>query len=204
MTPQFRGSLCGKILSTSTRAKPAAGAKEDMSSDPSKQNDGYELVKPPRDLRAKVRVLSEREAARFDPIKSAEAALERLSQDFDTWMADEVETLAEAWADIQKNGIGDPERRDTLFRASHDIKGQASTFGYPLVGAVAGNLCHLMEHLEADKIPLTLVAQHVDAIRAMIAEIGQQEDNATARALVERLADVTSDYLARHGDGEED
>ena len=175
-----------------------------MSSDPTKQNAGYELVKPPRDLRAKVRVLSEREAARFDPIKSAEAALERLSHDFDDWMASEAAALAQAWTDIQEQGVGDTERRETLFRAAHDIKGQASTFGYPLVGSVAGSLCHLMDHVPAEKLPLTLIAQHVEAIRAMVAETGQQEENATAKALVDKLTDVTNDYISRHGDGEEE
>lgn len=167
-----------------------------MTSDPTKQNDGYELVKPPRDLRSKVRVMSDREAARFDPVKSAEAALQRLSHDFDDWMASEATALVDAWTDIQANGMSE-ERCASLFRASHDIKGQASTFGYPLVGAVAGNLCHLIEHVPPADLPEPLVAQHVDAVRAMVAETSRQEDNATARALVERLADVTEDFIRR-------
>ncbi len=167
-----------------------------MTNDPTKQNDGYELVKPPRDLRSKVRVMSDREAARFDPIKSAEAALQRLSHDFDDWMATEAGALSDAWTDIQSNGM-DEERCASLFRAAHDIKGQASTFGYPLVGAVAGNLCHLIEHVKPQDLPQTLVAQHVDAIRAMVAETARQEENPTALALVERLADVTEDFIKR-------
>lgn len=167
-----------------------------MASDPTKSNDGYEVVKPPRDLRSKVRVMSEREAARFDPVKSAEAALERLSADFDSWMANEAATLGAAWAEIQANGMTE-EKCATLFRAAHDIKGQASTLGYPLVGAVAGSLCHLIEHVPAESLPAKLVAQHVDAVRAMVAETAQKEENPTARALVDRLTEVTEDFVAR-------
>ena len=169
-----------------------------MASDQDDPNDAAQIVKPPRDLRSKVRVLSEREAAKFDPVKAAEAALNRLSGDFDNWMENEAAALGEAWTEILKDGV-DQERRDALFRAAHDIKGQASTLGYPTVGAVAGNLCYLIEHVAAENWPNKLIAQHVDAVRAMVAETGQQENNATARALVDRLVDVTEDYIARYG-----
>lgn len=169
-----------------------------MARDQGGQGDGFEVVKPPRDLRSKVRVLSPREAARFDPVKAAEAALAKLSEDFDDWMASEALTLSRAFAEVQEHGLSE-ERCDTLFRAAHDIKGQAGTLGYPLVGAVAGSLCYLMEHVAREALPMTLIAQHVDAVRAMVAEMTQQEDNPTARALVERLADVTEDFVSRHG-----
>jgi HPt (histidine-containing phosphotransfer) domain-containing protein len=55
---------------------------------------------------------------------------------------------------------------DELFRAEHDIKGEAATFGYPTVGTVAHSLCRLIEHTpDVSRIPLTLVEQHVDAVR---------------------------------------
>jgi hypothetical protein len=33
----------------------------------------------------------------------------------------------------------------------------------------------------------------------MVAETAKSEDNATARALIDRLGDVTDDFVARHG-----
>jgi len=33
-----------------------------------------------------------------------------------------------------------------LFRAAHDIKGEAATFGYPAVVGAADSLCRLLEH----------------------------------------------------------
>ncbi len=83
-----------------------------MSSDPTKQNAGYELVKPPRDLRAKVRGPDRARGSPVRPHQVAEAALERLSHDFDDWMASESATLSDAWTDIQEKGIGDTERRE--------------------------------------------------------------------------------------------
>ncbi|MEH0072154.1 hypothetical protein V6L77_20735 [Pannonibacter sp. Pt2-lr] len=57
-----------------------------MISDDDLQGSDVEFVEPPTDLRKKVRVMSPREAAKFDPVKAAEAALERLSVQFDGWM----------------------------------------------------------------------------------------------------------------------
>ncbi len=167
-----------------------------MAGETPKDNADYEVVKPPRDLRSKVRVLSGREAARFDPIKAAEEALVGLSGEFDGWMGDEVATLQEAWRSIEAKGMS-KERCDALFRAAHDIKGQAGTLGYPLVGTVAANLCHLIENVvPPDDIPIQLVEQHVEAVRAMVAERARDTDNAVGRALAERLALVTDEFIA--------
>ena len=58
-----------------------------------------------------------------------------------------------------------------LFHAAHDIKGEAATFGFPWVASLAESLSRLIEHTpDMKRIPLTLVDQHVDAIRAIIRE----------------------------------
>ena len=86
--------------------------------------------------------------------------------------------------------------RDTLFRAAHDIKGQAATFGYPLVAPVADSLCRLIEHTpDLDRIPYPLIDQHVDAVRAIIREHSRPDAAATAEALTKKLRDVTDNFL---------
>lgn len=163
----------------------------------SPERQDYEVVRPPQDLRSKVKVLNGKDAAHFDPVKAAEAALARLSGEFDSWMGLEVETLLDAWAALPPGSLTEAGK-DALFRAAHDIKGQAGTLGYPLAGAVAGNLCYLFEHVSpAADIPRLLVEQHVDAVRAMVAEGAKDADNEVAKALVARLADVTDDFISR-------
>ncbi|MBA5777589.1 Hpt domain-containing protein [Stappia sp. F7233] len=165
--------------------------------EPAKERKDYEVVKPPQDLRSKVKILEGKDAARFDPVQAAEAALQRLSGEFDAWMGLEVGTLLDAWAALPEGPLTE-EGKTTLFRAAHDIKGQAGTLGYPLAGAVAGNLCYLFEHVSpAADIPRVLVEQHIDAVRAMVAEGAKDADNEVAKALVTRLADVTDDFISR-------
>lgn len=157
----------------------------------------YEIVTPPTDLRSKVRELSPREAKKFDPVKAAEAAMQRLSSHFGNWMDNESKDLMSAWEGIQVNGL-DEATLATLYQAAHNIKGQALTLGFPLVGQVAAGLCHLIENIPSpDKLPLELTGRYVEAVRAMVTEGARDDANRTGVALLETLTDVTDAYLAQ-------
>ena len=86
---------------------------------------------------------------------------------------------------------------DALFRAAHDIKGEAATFGYPAIGIVAHCLCRLLEHTpDMTHIPLALVEQHVDAIRAIVARTRRVPiSRIVVDALTRRLREVTDEFL---------
>lgn len=157
----------------------------------------YEILSPPSDLRRKVRELTPREAKKFDPVKAAEAALQRLSKNFGTWMDNETRDLMSAWEAVQSEGLTE-ETLATLFRAAHNIKGQALTLGFPLVGQVAANLCHLIETVPGpDSLPLGLIGRYVEAIRAMVMEGAKDDANKTGVKLLETLKGVTDEYLAQ-------
>ena len=157
----------------------------------------YETLSPPTDLRKKVRIMNKREAAKFDPVQAAEQAITRLSDNFGDWMSKETRSLLDAWHKVQENGL-DQSTLDTLYHCAHNIKGQAQTLGYPLVGSVAANFCFLIEKVPASSaLPLPLVEQYVEAIRAMVAEGAKDDNNATGTALLNKLSDVTNDYLAQ-------
>lgn len=132
----------------------------------------------------------------LDAIARAEQALAELSGDFDSWMRQETETLVAARARAHAAQFA-ADALSALFHAAHDIKGEAKTLGYPLAGMAAASLCRLIEDTrDSGQLPVVLIDQHVDAIRAMIRE-GAGADNDTARRLTERLGEVTEDFLAR-------
>jgi len=157
----------------------------------------YEIVSPPSDLRSKVRELTPREAKKFDPVKAAEAALGRLSQHFGNWMDNETKALMSAWGEIQSEGMSE-ETLAKLYQAAHNIKGQALTLGFPLVGRVAASFCHLIETVPTpEKLPLTLTERYVEAIRAMVIEGAKDEANKTGVELLDTLENVTTEFLAQ-------
>jgi HPt (histidine-containing phosphotransfer) domain-containing protein len=132
-----------------------------------------------------------------DPIARAEAALVQLSSEFSSWMQSECERLEAARQDVGRLGFTEVTH-DALFRAAHDIKGEAATFGYPQAAGVAESLCRLLERTpEMQRIPLALVDQHVDALRAIIREHARTDLADIAAALTHQLREVTDEFLKR-------
>ncbi len=86
--------------------------------------------------------------------------------------------------------------QDELFRAAHDIKGDAATFGYPLAAAAADSLCRIMEHApDFTKVPNDLIAHHVNAIQAIVREHKRLGVASVAGELSKKLRGVADEYL---------
>jgi HPt (histidine-containing phosphotransfer) domain-containing protein len=154
----------------------------------------HEVITPPNKLRKAVRQAIDGEE---DPVARAEAALAQLETEFTSWMHSECERLDHARSEIQAKGITAKTRED-LFHAAHDIKGEAATFGYPAVAGVADSLCRLLEHSpEPTRIPLALIDNHVNAVRAIVREYARPDNERIAATLTRRLRDVTDEFL-RH------
>jgi HPt (histidine-containing phosphotransfer) domain-containing protein len=153
----------------------------------------HEVITPPTDLRKAVTLATS--SADDDPVARAEAALAQLSSEFGDWMHAECERLDAARREVKRIGFS-KKTHDELFRAAHDIKGEAATFGFPAVSGVADSLCRLMEHTpDITRIPLALVDQHVDAVRAIAREHERADFSAVAAALTKKLREVTDEFL---------
>lgn len=139
-----------------------------------------------------------------DPLARAEAALDKLSGQFGDWMIAECERLDAARQLVKDRGFSKRNRAE-LFHAAHDIKGDAATFGFPLAAPAAASLCRLLEHTPEDiRIPLALIDQHVDAVRAIAREYARSDIGEIAIALNHRLRQVSDDFLVhenRHRPG---
>src|SRR5271156_2713604 len=108
----------------------------------SKQQQPIEIFTPPNTRKAKVGGGSGA-ALDMSAVKRAEEALATLKTEFGDWIAADVQMLVAT----RDAFIADPtpERQSDLFRASHDLRGQARTFEFPLVERVAASLCRLLD-----------------------------------------------------------
>lgn len=132
-----------------------------------------------------------------DPVARAEDALSELASEFEAWMISECERLDEARKVVGEEGFTD-STCEALFRAAHDIKGEAATFGYPALASAADSLCRLIDFSpDATRIPFALVEQHVDAVRAIHREYANSDAKELARQLTARLREVTDEFLLR-------
>ncbi len=157
----------------------------------------YEIIQPKVDLRKKIRVVQG--SKDMDPIAKAEQALQRLSVNFNMWMAEEVGKIQIAWSELEQKGVSE-ETLDGLFRCAHDIKGQSHTMGFPIAGTIAGSLCNLIENVpERKHLPQEILRKHVQAICAVVKEDAREEDNIIGKALAQELIHVSDEIVERFG-----
>jgi chemotaxis protein histidine kinase CheA len=131
-----------------------------------------------------------------DPIARAEKALAGLSGEFKNWMTVEADRLAAAHAAVLKHGFTKLAREE-LFRAAHDIKGDADTFGFPFAGATAESLCRIIEHApDLNDVPPDLISHHVNAIQAIVRERTKLDTVSTATELSRQLRGFADEFLA--------
>jgi HPt (histidine-containing phosphotransfer) domain-containing protein len=129
-----------------------------------------------------------------DPIVRAERALATLEGQFPVWLQADLDRLSSASETALAHGLtGEPKA--VLYRAAHDVRGQAATLGYPLAGRLADSLCLLLDQVTDRRIPSTLVDQHVAAIRAIVNERARDDGTPVARELVTRLIGVTDEFI---------
>lgn len=154
----------------------------------------HHVITQPNPLRKVLRRVEEKDMD--DPIARAEQALADLSGEFKSWMTTEVNRLAAAYVAIRNDGFT-KERRDELFHAAHDIKGDAATFGFPAAAGVAESLCRVIEHApDLERVPAELFTHHINAILAIVHENTKLDSISVSAELSRRLRKVADDYLA--------
>jgi HPt (histidine-containing phosphotransfer) domain-containing protein len=154
-----------------------------------------EVITPPNMLKAKIGgalpALDQRAIAK------AEAALEKMADQFADWIKEELERLLEAWAAFEKAG-GTPAAKNELHRRAHDLKGLAPTYGYPLVGRICATLCKLTGDEHGDiSAPAHLLKAHVDAAKAAVMGKIKGMDHPVGLALVAELEAHTKTIIAQ-------
>jgi len=153
----------------------------------------HHVITQPNPLRKVLRRVDEKNLD--DPVARAEKALAGLSGEFKNWMRIEADRLSAAHAAILKDGFTDATCEE-LFRAAHDIKGDAATFGYPSAGAAAASLCRIIEHApNLDQVPSDLIAHHINAIQAIVRERTKLDTVSMASELSRQLRGVADEYL---------
>jgi HPt (histidine-containing phosphotransfer) domain-containing protein len=163
----------------------------------------HEVITPEHKLR---KAVSPKPAVpgEADPVARAEKALAELSTEFASWMQSECDRLDLARQTVLNGGFT-KANTEALFHAAHDIRGEAATFGFPAVAAAADSLCRLIEYTpDPTRIPIKLVDQHVDAVRAIFHEYARSDAKKLAAMLTKRLREVTDEFLIHENRGKPD
>lgn len=119
-----------------------------------------------------------------DMLAEADRQVEELKPEFGQWMLAEVEALRDRLTEYLV-GNGDEEARGRLYRALHDIRGNAAAFGHALAGRIADSMCKLFD--SAAKVPQDIVVAHVHAIQAAVRENATDPEHPLGVLLIREL-----------------
>ena len=83
-------------------------------------------------------------------------------------------------------------------RIVHNVKGQGSSFGYPLMTKIGESLSHLLKLVKKPEDPvLKLVEAHISALRLVLDQDIRDEAGAHGQALLRRFRDMVEQLAAR-------
>jgi len=155
------------------------------------------IISVPNELKNKIKVTG---SGSLDGaiIAKAEAAIKELSVEFDDWMKTEVKTLMAAYEDVRTHGLIEPYDKK-LYLVAHDMRGQAETLGYPLIGRYCASLCKMFDAVtDYSKIPLHAIDSHIGAISVAIRDTIKDEEDAIANAVLDKLETEVADFYDHH------
>lgn len=131
-----------------------------------------------------------------DILARAHAAVASLKEGYREHLRSDMETLRDAALRLEEaaeTGGSGEEAVQELFVTSHNIKGQAGTFGYELITEVSDILCELLR----EKPPLT--EETLERVRMLVDTLGELVDQdiegaggALGQKLLERLRKIAA------------
>lgn len=153
-----------------------------------------EIITPPNALKAKIGGPLNLNSA--EVIARAERALQNMSHEFEDWLDEEITRVETAW----EAGKALDNREDqlvALYAKSHDLKGLATTYGYPLITRYAKSLCKLIATEESREIaPAALIEAHVHACRTAMRQDIKSADHPVGLALAIELENQTAEFAS--------
>ncbi len=166
-----------------------------MSSSEKKAENDIVYIPAKTDLRDRVTTGGSSNSAYQKAIKAAEEAIEQLSDEFDNWLSVEIDRLDQSVTTLKTNGWND-EDKDELFTVSHDIKGQATTLGYPVITEICDTLCHLLEKIpDYSHISINVIEIFASSIRSIVQQCQRGSENEKANAISQGLRQMAMKIL---------
>jgi chemotaxis protein histidine kinase CheA len=114
------------------------------------------------------------------------AGIEELQQEY---LGEAQDELAELSASIAlARTSADPQRSaaiDRIYRISHDLRGVAGSFDYPLVTRIGSSLCQMIEGGDTiDSLELAVIDLHIGAMQVIMSNRMTGDGNSKAHALI--------------------
>jgi CheY-like chemotaxis protein len=190
--------LLTRVLSVLTQPRPVVATAAYVGPDRRRRvDDGY---------RGPLRRASDgaARAARVEGFRAAvaqaDSSLSALADGYRDLLADDVADIEQLAAQIGAAAWDDEHTWRRLYRRSHDVKGQAGTFGYRLVTEIAASLCQLLRPVvdqfdrRTDRVEAyrTAIDMHLQALKVVVGRDMRGDGGAEGASVLRVLANALS------------
>lgn len=155
-----------------------------------RQDAVFEIIELPNKLKEKVG------SGGFDPValRRAEIAVDELAVDYEKRLQEEVGAFDEAFRAMRRTGVYDLR---SLYAYAHRLRGEAGTYGYPLITAIGNTLARYLDSCETlDAVGCEIVESHISALRAVAFRKVKGDGGEIGAQVVEGLAQMVTRALA--------
>ena len=122
-----------------------------------------------------------------DTIRRAEEAVGKLASQYREWVRGDLAKLRDALASAGAGAAAREAAYEQIRHIAHDLRGQGSTFGYPLVTRIAQSVSQTLKTCGADTESDAELAAHVDAIATVIEQDVSDAGSDDAARVIETL-----------------
>lgn len=123
----------------------------------------------------------------------AEAAIARLAAEYPKHARRDIADMERHAENMASDELNRAMHYNEILRIAHDVRGQGTLFGYPLLTRCAGSLCRATRLLAAhDRAILKIVNAHLAAMRAILETGLTGGDDRTALAIAAGLEMLVS------------
>lgn len=155
-----------------------------------------QVIKPPNTLLAKFSKTGG--PSKAEMMADAEAALHEYEDTYETVVRADLQKINDAISRATKTPTSAPEALKEIFGVSHDIKGQAASFNYPLLTAIAQSLCRFINSSEAAALKkFDVVGAHAKAMGTVVKHSMRSDGLVKGRKLLKVLDAAVEQALAR-------
>ena len=156
------------------------------------------IINPPNTLKSKVKTGGPG-SIDMAMIEKAEQVLSSLSDNYLEWVQEDLKNIATTFGELKAGGGDEKQIIDTIFRISHDIKGQGGSFGYNLMTAVGNELCRMIEKMPKPIGPahIDAIGVHIDTMKLIIAQKLKGDGGQVGTAMLSGLQKVSDKLTAK-------
>lgn len=130
-----------------------------------------------------------------DAVRNADRILQTIAGEFQDLLGEELQALDLLMLEYKQSPTDDV--LDKLFRRIHNLRGQGTTMGFPLVTRIGTSFCrYLIERNSSRPVNVPLIQQHLQALNIVLKEKLANENDKVSQQVAAALEEAVQREMA--------